>query len=219
MNSYLIHGCNKRWWYINKFLVPSMLEQGIDIDAIKIYQDAGHVGNLFSTMDSYAELPDKGSTWHLQDDIILSSWFKKQTELDWKDKIVCGFCNRFSRENPAGEATAKTMWMSFQCILIPNYIAKDCAKWFYKDVLHNKEYRLWVQQRKYDDSIFKIFVQDYYPDVEVYHIAPNIVDHIDYLIGGSTINQCRCEDARSIYWSEETLVNELEGKLKCQYGQ
>ena len=217
--NYLIHSCGKRRWYVNKFLIPSMLKQGIDKKNINVYEDSINYGNLTSTMDSFKELPNFGETWHLQDDVIISSDFKEKTE-KYTDGIVCGFCNKYSQENPPGESSPQKMWMSFQCILIPNVVARSCAEWFYTDVVNNKEFRLWVQSRKYDDSIFKIYLQDFWEDIYVYHLAPNIVDHIDYLIGGSTINACRDDkQVRSLYWNEPELVKELERNLQCQYGR
>lgn len=221
MSKYYIHCCEKRYWYVMDYLIPSMLKQGIDRNNISLYNDVIHHGNLFSTMTSYIELPETGDTWHIQDDVIISSKFKEQTEQEYDADIVCGFCNRYSDNKPSGKATVNDMWMSFQCIRIPNDIAIKCAEWFYRDVVFSKEHHSWVQQRKYDDTFFKLFIQKYYPQLSVYHVAPNIVDHVDYLIGGSAINQCRGDvNCRSIHWEDEYLVKELEEKLKkCQCGQ
>lgn len=204
---------------MSKYLIPSMLRQGIDQNDIRIYNDVTNYGNLMSTMSSYETLPEKGSTWHLQDDVIISSDFKEQTE-KWNEGIVCGFCNRYSEGNSPGETCAEKMWMSFQCILIPNEIARGCAKWYHNNVEHNPEYRMWVRVRKYDDSIFKIYVKDYCDGVSIYNLSPNIVNHIDYLIGGSTINSCRGNAITdSLYWREPELIKQLERDLKCQYGR
>ena len=36
---YMIHCCPKRMWYVEEYLIPSMLRQGIDRDSIIIWND------------------------------------------------------------------------------------------------------------------------------------------------------------------------------------
>ena len=46
------------------------------------------------------------------------------------------------------------------------------------------------------------------------NLNPNIVDHIDYLIGGTVNSSKRSMQIRSRFWQDEYLVEELEKKLK-----
>ena len=52
---YMIHSCDKRLWYVNEYLIPSMKEQGIKNEDIIIWNDDKHHGNLGSYIDSYNE--------------------------------------------------------------------------------------------------------------------------------------------------------------------
>ena len=78
---YMIHACNSRLWYVQEYLVPSMLNQGIEQDDIILYVDENSVGNLASCINSFLALPDDNKgVWHLQDDVIISRDFKERTE-------------------------------------------------------------------------------------------------------------------------------------------
>ena len=85
--NYLIHTCIQRKWYVNEFLVPSMRAQGIEADEIIIYSDENGDGQLRSLINSYELIRGK-DTWHLQDDIIISSQFKELAEKH-NSGIVC----------------------------------------------------------------------------------------------------------------------------------
>ena len=89
---YMIHCVPSRLWYVEDFLVPSMLEQGISSNEISIYCDYKRKGNLFSFMDSIrycGEHPVEGGTWHLQDDVLISRNFAKTTR-EFNSGVVCG---------------------------------------------------------------------------------------------------------------------------------
>ena len=48
-----------------------------------------------------------------------------------------------------------------------------------------------------------------------YNLKPNIVDHIDHLIGGTLINKNRERFVnRSAYWEDEEIVVHLEQALQ-----
>ena len=107
------------------------------------------------------------------------------------------------------------MWYSFPCIHVPRSIANECAQWYFEFVTHNSQYSMWIREKKRDDSIFWIYVQDYCDQIKtVFHMKPNIVDHVDYLIGGSIINRIRPEkETHAAYFEEEILVKNLEKLL------
>lgn len=212
MAKYLIHSCDNRQWYVEKHLIPSMVEQGINRGDIDVFQDNGNLGCLEAFMQSLLLLNGTG-TWHLQDDVIICSQFKRWTE-EYDDGVVCGFCSRYSEKEPAGLMYPNHMWLSFPCIRIPDILAREFATWFYRETIHNPEYKLWINKKKYADSIFRIYMEDYNGGMEVLNLAPNIVNHIDYVIGGSTINQNRGGDpVTSIYWEEPELLKYWEDTI------
>jgi hypothetical protein len=219
MAKYLIHSCPRRYWYVRDYLIPDMKRFGIPEEDITVYNDYEAKGNLVAFMDSLKKLPNNHEgTWHLQDDILLSeNYFKAITErfVDY-DGIVCGFACRHSRQSPPGKTTVENMWWSFPCIYIPNYISVECSEWFYNVVVKRttEEHRTWLDTRKYDDAAFKQFVETYYPDIKVYNINPNIVNHVDYLLGGSTLHPRGDTDVTSIYWNEPQLIQKLIRRLR-----
>ena len=183
MSKYLIHACPDRLWYVYGYLVPSMRNQGIkDID---VRCDRAHLGNLQSCMKIFSTMEGDGGTWHLQDDVYLCSDFKKRTEEN-DEGVVCGFIWYISAN--IGVSKPAHMWYSFPCIRIPNKIARECAEWFYTEAIHDPKYADWVKENKYDDEIFKEFMIKFYPDEDILHLTPSLVDHIDYAIGGSVLN-------------------------------
>lgn len=208
---YLIHAIPKREWYIKEFLIPSMHNQGIDNDKIFVYVDKNYEGNLKSFIKSCKGL--EYDCWHLQDDIIISSKFKEETEKYYAD-VVNGFCNIYSKENPPGYCTPETMWYSFPCIFIKKDILDEFLLWIDTEANYDETYSSWIRLNKYDDSLFKHFMLEKHHDMQVYNMAPNIINHIDYLLGGSVTNSSRKKDASSLFWNEaerlEKLVKEIE---------
>ena len=209
---YLIHTCNKRLWYVNDYLIPSMTEQGIDVNDVAVYLDRNEEGCLESCMKAFQSVENQGSTWHLQDDVIICSDFKKLTEHIYEEEIVCGYCySKDDRKRHVGRVPQKHMWYSFPCINIPNSIAKGCAKWYFNHAKFANDFQIWIKMKKYDDSIFDYYLQTFYSNVTVLNLAPNLVDHIDYLIGGSVINRIRPEkETHAAYFEDTNLIDKLE---------
>lgn len=215
---YLIHAIPGRIKYVNNHLIPSMISQGIKEEEILVYEDAAADGNLTSTLKSiFFNIPDNYEcTWHLQDDVIISSNFAVETrryDLPLDYSVVCGFCSIYDKEK-AGEVYPKDMWYSFQCIKINNELAHEFARWVIKQ-WNDSEGKYWLQisNNKYDDYLFKSFMESEHPDMEVYNLAPNIVDHIDYLIGGSSLCD-RKELMKSKYFKEPKLIEDLKKELR-----
>ena len=213
---YLIHSCKKRYWYVKNYLIPSMIEQGIDLYNISVYLDNEDDGCLESCMKSFLSVHnDNNSTWHLQDDILICSDFAERTlKYDIAD-IICGYCYELDgNKDKIGYVKSKDMWYSFPCIKIPNKIARQCAGWFYNKVIKDGAYRLYVKSKKHDDTLFHIFMEDYYPDAVVLNTTINLVDHVDYLMGGSIANKIRPEkETHAAYFEDKYLVKKLEEKL------
>lgn len=179
---YIIHAHSSRMWYVDGYLVPKLKQQGINP---VIYEDKGGEGNLYATMSSFI---DAGDAWHLQDDVVICHDFAERTKDP--ETITCGFCRlRDSIPDRSGRRGVNEMWFSFPCIYIPGEIARECALWFYTEEITDIHLKRLKELRKGDDSFFMAFLWERYPNLEIVNVRPNLVDHIDYMIGGSIANQ------------------------------
>ena len=203
MSKYMIHTYPKREWYIMKYLVPSMLKQGIRKEDIIIVSDREGLGNLASWLSSLKKVTD--DTWHLQDDIVIASDFKDRTEvLSYLKTVVCGFVHYEFNEGATlctGFTKPIFMFMSFPCIFIPKHVSDEFLKWYYlpRTQLTYKEE---IETNKNDDLLFYNFMKTQYKE-KIYNCKPCLVDHIDYLIGGSSINERETpeEEVRAYFWN------------------
>lgn len=198
---YLIHATPKRMWYVENYLIPSMFEQGIDY--VDVWEDVDNEGNLMSCMKSFEECGQyQGGTWHLQDDVIISRKFAEITSKGGSE-ILCGFtCERFAMPH---------MQYSFPCIYIPNRYASGCAEWFFKP-RQQERFNNFIHRRKCDDEVFMAYASEM--KLPYKNLNPCIVDHVDYLLGGSVANHDRFEkQVRAKYWEDEDLVKDLEVRL------
>ena len=207
MDKIIIHTYPARLWYVKKYLIPSLIAQGAK--NIIIANDKYHVGNLLSFVMS---LKDCGDAWHLQDDVIVCSNFIERIKT--YDGLCCGFVasNFDYHQKITGEVKPASMWFSFPCIRIPGSIAEHFYNWFYSED-YSKRYQKMINSGKMDDLVFIEFLKDFYPDMKVINIKPNLIDHIDYLIGGSVANQGRRGIVKAFYFEEPELVEELKQKL------
>lgn len=217
---YMIHTCKQRKWYVNKFLIPDMLKQGITKDQIIVMTDNDEIGILYATMQSFdwiGRTQDWSNViWHLQDDIIISDNFKRMTDNLYGD-IICGFCSKYDESKKYGLVEKQEMWYSFPCIGIKNFFAKDCADWFFEKEMFAPENREKIRLGKYADWFFRKYIMQYQKPIRIFNSNPNLVDHVDYLIGGSIVNVERDEkQIRSLYWKEQQKVNNLLEKLRVK---
>ena len=216
---YVIHACTQRMWYVTEFLVPSLEQQGIDDILIKC--DEKGIGNLENCMNIFAHITTPGGTWHLQDDIIVCHDFKERTNEPSYD-IICGFVSPNDEHlKYEGYVAPKDMWWSFPCIYIPNNLARECANWYYEYAKYKGIYSWMIKNTKYDDYFFREFLMLRYPNYKVLNLKPNLVDHVDYLMGGTTINKERekkFKTVRAKWFNDKYLVDELEIKIKEQRG-
>ena len=208
---YMIHTCPKRKWYVDEFLIPSMTEQGISRDDIIVCNDVDGDGCLTSFVNS----------WRYLDDIIISAEFRRMTEM-YDDGIVCGFCNSYaSYPGNIGYVGVEMMWYSFPCIRIPNEIMKEFVGWFVRPEVRYI-YKSSILSKKNVDVLFWDFLKEDHKDIRVLNLAPNIVNHIDHLIGGSLINANRSqttEEIMSKYWNEDYSIVQLERELREYAGK
>lgn len=212
----MIHTYPKRLWYVNEYLIPSMLEQGIKREQITVYNDEAGDGNLLACMKAFASCPyNLEGTWHLQDDVIISKDFKERTE--WYDQgLVCGFSSAMYDGidiNKQGAVPRVRMWFSFPCIRIPNRWAIECADWVTKYVIGNPVYKQFWENGVNDDWAFRAYLKEFQKDCVALNIIPNLVDHVDYLLGGGSGKKERKEPVRAQFWKDYDLIQKLEQKL------
>ena len=216
MARYLIHACPKRMWYVESYLIPSLLKQGISENEISVYNDSEGLGNLRACMNAFASCEGKGGIWHIQDDVCICRDFKERTE-KYDKGLVCGFSSKMydgSAMSKIGFVPREKMWFSFPCIRIPNYMARGCAEWVTTQIIGNPVYKRFWEKGVNDDWAFRAYLKNFHTDAVALNITPNLVDHIDYLIGGGTGQKGpRKEPCRAQYWEDEDVVKELEGKL------
>ena len=213
---YMIHTYKDRLWYVNEYLVPSLLKQGISIDNIIVYADMNKDGNLVSFLKSIDVLSDDDvDVWHLQDDVLVCSDFRVRAEQEYKTELVCGFASVYDNFSKTGiQYELKDIWFSFPCIRIRTGLLKHFKIWFDSYVGSDARFNTWVETNKHDDLLFRYFLENYHTEIRATNLVPNLVEHIDWLIGGSLVNQIRSDDARSRYWNEKNLVEELEKSLQ-----
>lgn len=217
MSKYLIHTYPKRMWYVEEYLIPSMLKQNIAEVDITIYNDSRCEGNLRACLNAFQSVPDdENGTWHLQDDIIICKDFKERTER-FDEGLVAGFSSYYDdrKHGSAGVVTQDKMWFSFPCIRIPNQYARQSAKFTEENIIGNEVYRVYWEKGVNDDWCFRQWLTAYHKDDTALNLAPNLVDHIDYLLGGGSGGQ-RKREVRAKYFNDIDLIQELEGKIHAR---
>ena len=218
MIKYMIHAVPKRMWYVTDFLIPSMKAQGIKESEIHVWLDDKKWGNLksfFRSMEWVRDNCDNDSgIWHLQDDVLISSDFKERTDLI--GGCAYGFCNDFF--NPVtkdfvGFVPIEQAWSSFQCVRIPNSYAGEFIEWYRQNKHHMIVWGL-ANRNECDDTLFNFFLQDWHREDPITNIAPNLVEHVDFLIGGTTLSNYNGMTL-SYYWGEDNLVFSLANAIRA----
>ena len=203
MINVLIHACPDRMWYVNNHLIPRLNELSLELLSIKVYCDYEHHGNQKAFLESLNMLPTNGNTWHMQDDVWPSDdLFKQMTILNSVNGIICGFGTRPScRGKSPGWTTPAGMYYSFQCIRIPNEMMTLFKDYVIRKYTHDPS----LKTDKWDDALFNEFLLRKAPYYPVLNLAPSIVEHIDYLIGGSVINKDRKYRPCAIEFDEKSI--------------
>ena len=78
--------------------------------------------------------------------------------------------------------------------------------------IDNIFFECYAKLNKNDDAIFNRYLRDKYPNQFVYNLEKPLVQHIDYLLGGSLLY-----DRKSVYETtnfDKDVVKEIEEKLK-----
>lgn len=219
--NFLIHACPQRMWYVEEFLVPSLKAQGAE--NIEVWNDTEKKGNLIACMESFAARSGDGGTWHLQDDVIICHDFVERCREN-DEGIVYGFCcrNFNDRLDAYGEVYVPDAWNSFQCIRIPDQWARECADWvlnkkWFNDYTSPELPILW-KLGKGDDTFFHEFMNCCHGTETALNLKPNLVDHIDWLVGGSSIQQWRDYLARAEFFDDLYLIEELKKAINIRNG-
>lgn len=217
----MIHACPARMWYVEEYLLPQLRGQGVTDDEIRVWNDTEGWGNLESFVRSCESLAEAGGqTWHIQDDVLLAHDFaaRARTLETETDGIVCGFCCANWGPTPIkdGPAPIRFMWNGFQCLRIPDAMAGEFAAWFRGAGCRKPELQRWVKSNKGDDSIFRSFCLERHGRDTVFNVAPNLADHVDFLIGGTVINAARVQQYnRALFWdpTDAAAVAALRDRL------
>lgn len=216
----LIHAVPQRLWYVTNFMLPQLREQGYE--ETQIFLDDRKLGNLEACLQSFEQLPDEGGTWHLQDDVLLARDFIRRADPPMAD-VASGFCCIPFGDSPytIGRVYQPDLWHSFQCIYIRNALAKEFAAWVRGGhFIESPNLNLPALQRagKGDDSFFREFLFCRHPGISAYNFTPNLVEHIDWLIGGSTLTvggSWHHDLPRSALWEEESETLALQTRIRA----
>lgn len=210
----LIHACPARMWYVEEFLVPELERQGAE--DVAIWNDTGHMGNLRACMAAFASCAGDGGTWHIQDDVLPCRDFVERCREHDKG-VAYGFCNLDFTDDPqqTGHVSVEDAWHSFQCVRIPDAYARECAAWLDGDGRNHEHYPMWISSGNMDDAVFRAFLLDRHPRDMADNIAPNLVEHVDWIVGGSVLHPWRGIPARAYYWDEDDRVDELKERIKA----
>jgi len=209
----LIHAYPKRMWYVEGWLVPELERQGAD--EIEIWNDSEGKGNLRACLESFAARTGDGGTWHIQDDVLLCRDFVQRCR-EHDNGVVYGFCNVQFTDDPqqTGCVSVEDAWHSFQCLRIPDAYARECAAWFEGPGRTSGLYPIWISSGKMDDDMFRTFLLDRHGRETVENLKPNLVEHVDWIIGGSILSPWRGYIARAHFWDDEELVRELKESVR-----
>ncbi len=130
--------------------------------------------------------------------------------------VVYGFCCEQFTDDPAqvGRVPVKDAWHSFQCVRIPDAWARECAAWLEGPGRTSGMYPIWIKSGKMDDDVFRTFLTDQHGSETVENLRPNLVEHVDWIVGGSVLSPWRGYLARAHFWDDEELVRELKAAVK-----
>lgn len=213
----MIHVCPQRMWYVEGFLKPSLLAQGIREDEIRVLCDVERRGNLWACAERLRQAGTMpGGTWHLQDDVLICRDFAERARAE-DHGIAWGFaCQNFGDSRDyAGEVPAVFAWHSFQCVRLPNELAAEWVEWLEREAPNTQTYAEKISTGKCDDELLRFFLRDKHGDMRVRNLSPCLVEHVDWLIGGTVLNPLRrLKLNRAMCWEDEALVEELREALE-----
>lgn len=209
----MIHAVPSRMWYVEGFLIPSLRAQGIEP---QLYVDTKQLGNLGACLDSFIQCSGDG-TWHIQDDVLICRDFAERAAAN-DQGVVNGFCCvLFGEDDPSqiGTVTPRNLWHGFPCVRIPDDYARDFVRWI-RSGSHSVYADRLIRKGKGDDYLFHEYFRNVHPRDKPRNIAPNLVEHVDDLLGGSVANTWRKKPARSALWDEPERVEQLAAAIEAR---
>lgn len=216
---YMIHTYTARLWYVQGYLIPSMIEQGIKEEDIILWLDDKGWGNLTSWNKSCEYIrdnfPANEGMWHLQDDVLIARNFYEKTKNHDKRIIGVGFRNAIYNLSEAALVGKQRMYdlaYSFPCIFIPNNLMQGYLEFFQEEVVEGGKYKKMYERNRGDDYFFYLYLKAYKPTLDVYNYDPCLVEHICYLIGGSTL-YVRKKEVRAYNFKDIDLIQRFEEDL------
>lgn len=211
----MIHATPGRLWYVEGWLLPELKRQGAA--DVRVWSDESGRGNLAACMESFAACRGDGDTWHLQDDVLPARDFVRMAEAaaDFRG-VVCGFVNDVAGPHPerTGEQRGADVWFSFPCIRIPDARARALAEWIRLGGDGGTTAKSFLTRGCGDDWFFCRYMQMYHADETVLHCSPCLVEHIDFLLGGSLCSPWRGYWARAARFDDEARVEEVKAWIK-----
>ena len=211
----MIHAIPERMWYVEDYLAPSLA--GAEI---RIWNDAGRRGNLRSCMEAFAACEGEGETWHIQDDVLLCRDFLQRAGSFPAGVPVYGFCCEYFLDDPgvSGEVYMEDCWHSFQCVRIPDAWARECAEWVLSRQWERESFNLslpaFEAAGEGDDTFFREYLLARHGTGTAINARPNLAEHVDLLLGGSSLHQYRDYQARAHWWEDGDLVAGLRYALR-----
>lgn len=212
----MIHACPARLWYVNEHLIPLLRAQGLE--DITLWLDSERRGNLRACAESFASLRGEGDTWHLQDDVLPCRDFaRRAAALEGTPGLICGFVNEHGGPDArlCGAVSVPAMWFSFPCIRIPDEISRTFAGWLDGEGRRYSKIRQLLASGKGDDAAFRIFMETEHEDAAVLNLTPCLVQHVDYLLGGSQCSPWRGFYTPAAYWEDADAERELKESLQA----
>ena len=205
---FMIHSCNSRVEYVKNVLIPSMMGQGIEKEKIFLFNDDLEEGCLKAWVHSLTTLEhDREGYWHLQDDVEISKdFYNRITNLGDVEFIVNGFVCR--AHNPTnyykiGFQNPKEWWASLQCVYIPPKYVHAFLNWFLLDVVKRGKFNNYYKKNRHADFFFYRSVIEQFPNDNMLNITPCLVNHIDYMLGGSVITPEKKYLREAYYWHKK----------------
>lgn len=210
--NYLIRTTNKRLWYVKKFLIPEMLKHGIKENEIYTYKD--NSGNLSSFINMcnwyYKSHRIDEFVWILQDDVMISDDFHEIT-FNYRKTEANGFCSGVDNINNSGYVPFTNSWLSFQCKNFRVDKIELFLDWYKTKVRYDDRIKQLVSTNKHDDLIYQCFEKEVFKDNNfIWNLSPNLVEHVDDLVGGSLVNKSREFEIKSQNFKNKEKIKNLK---------
>lgn len=203
---FVIHCVPKRRKWVDGYIIPELKKHNQEYI---VYEDTKGDGNLKSftkSLDKVKNIP-KGC-WHIQDDIYFASDFFERIDNFPRDMLILGFTTADWCRGRFGTQSIRTAWLSFQCLYIPTKYVRGFKDYLKEDYNSNKSL---IDAGCYDDTLFHKYLMKHFKDDWCWNEKPNLVNHIDYLIGGTTLDK-EFKPHTALYWDDD--IETMEKRVR-----